>query len=336
MTDLHLRSYDFRREREQSWRELDALVERIDRSGLSRLSSAELLRLPELYQSAISSLSVARSISLDRNVVAYLESLALRAYFCVYGGREGMGAGIRRFCARDLPAAVRAIRWYLVGALAILAFGGAVGFFLTQSNPDWYYSFMSDATSGGRSPTSSTDDLRAVLYAHETTRLDALNAFASYLFSHNAGIGLLAFALGFAFGVPTVLLLFTNGLGIGALAALYAGRGMTVELWAWLLIHGTTELFAIALCGGAGLYLGAAVAFPDRYRRLHSLARRGRLAATVAVGCVAMFFVAALLEGFARQLVTDVVLRYLIGAVMLSAWIVYFALTGKGDGHGGE
>ena len=72
--ETHLRSYNFRREREDGWRDLDSLVQRVQRSGLANLSAQELRRLPELYRSVISSLSVARSISLDRNVLAYLES----------------------------------------------------------------------------------------------------------------------------------------------------------------------------------------------------------------------------------------------------------------------
>ena len=138
----------------------------------------------------------------------------------------------------------------------MLAFGALVGFVLTMNSPDWYYSFVSDTMAGSRSPTAETETLRAALYDSDDTAIDSLNLFASFLFSHNAKIGLLSFALGFAFGVPTVLLLFVNGLTLGAFAALYASRGLSWDLWAWLMIHGTTELLALALCGGAGLVLG--------------------------------------------------------------------------------
>ncbi|MDA0662336.1 MAG: stage II sporulation protein M [Proteobacteria bacterium] len=332
--EAHLRSYNFRREREDGWRDLDSLVQRVQRSGLANLSAQELRRLPELYRSVISSLSVARSISLDRNVVAYLESLSVRAYFCVYGGRESLGAGIRRFAVHDFPAAVRAARWFIAAAFAVLAFGAVVGFVLTMNSPDWYYSFVSDSMAGSRSPTAETETLRAALYDSDDTAIDSLNLFASFLFSHNAKIGLLSFALGFAFGVPTVLLLFVNGLTLGAFAALYASRGLSWDLWAWLMIHGTTELLALALCGGAGLVLGGALAFPDRYSRLHNLGEKGRMAAVIAIGAVGLFFVAALLEGFARQIVTDGIYRYGIGGGVLLAWLAYFALSGRKAGHG--
>jgi uncharacterized membrane protein SpoIIM required for sporulation len=164
-----------------------------------------------------------------------------------------------------------------------------------------------------RGPATATEDLRAILY--KTADLtDTLTAFAAYLFTHNAAIGMLAFALGFALGMPVVILMFYNGLIIGAIAALYHSRGLSVELWAWLAIHGTTELLAVALCGGAGLVLGGGVAFPGRHSRLDSLARRGRLAARIVMGAILMFLVAGLLEGFGRQLIHDMTARHLVAA----------------------
>ena len=59
------------------------------------LSLDELERLPILYRAALSSLSVARTIALDRNLLLYLENLALRAYLAVYGPRVSPLEGLR-------------------------------------------------------------------------------------------------------------------------------------------------------------------------------------------------------------------------------------------------
>ena len=72
-----LRSYRFRKERERNWQELEGLVARIEKGGVGRLTAYELSMLPVLYRHTISSLSVARSISLDRNLLEYLETLVI-------------------------------------------------------------------------------------------------------------------------------------------------------------------------------------------------------------------------------------------------------------------
>ena len=324
-----LKSTSFRREREPGWRQLEALLAKTRAGGLGRLETAELLSLPILYRAALSSLSVARSISLDQNLVRYLEGLAGRAYLLVYGGRANALSAIGRFLGRTLPRAVRAGAGYIALSAFVLALGAVIGYVLTLGNADWFYSFVGDSMAGGRGPGAETETLRAALFSDGGNAEEWLSAFASHLFSNNARIGMLAFALGFACGAPTILLLLINGLTLGAFAALYAGRGLTYEFWGWLLIHGATELTAIVLCGAGGLMLGAAVVFPGEHKRLVNLGRAGRRAAIIVIGAVLMFFIAALLEGFGRQLILHTPTRYLIAAATMLGWLWYALRAGR-------
>ena len=50
----------------------------------------------------------------------------------------------------------------------------------------------------------------------------------------------------------------------------------------------------------------------------------GRTAGKVMVGVILMLLAAGLLEGFGRQLITDTVMRYAIGSLMLAFWLAYF------------
>src|SRR3546814_6805070 len=88
----------------------------------------------------------------------------------------------------------------------------------------------------------------------------------------------MAFALGFAFGVPTLLLEYYQGLSLGAMLAVFSGKGLGVDFGGWLFIHGTTELFAAVLAGAAGLRIGTAVVFPGASGRLEAAAAAGRIA----------------------------------------------------------
>jgi uncharacterized membrane protein SpoIIM required for sporulation len=58
--------------------------------------------------------------------------------------------------------------------------------------------------------------------------------------------------MGILGAVPTLLLLFSNGLPIGALAIQQHRAGYDVILWSFLLPHGIPELAAIFIAGGAG------------------------------------------------------------------------------------
>ena len=328
MSDELLKSYRFRVEREGRWRELEALLARAEREGLQSLSADELVRAPGLYRACMSSLSVARSISLDANLLAYLESLSLRAYFMVYGVRATLAQVLARFFRRDFPAAVRLTRWSNALAAFLLLAGIATGWTVTAGEPGWFEAFIGPELAQGRTPDATREELSETIF-NPPSAADQLTAFATFLFQHNARIGMLCFALGAAFGVPVVVLLFYNGLPIGALCAVYAGKDLTLDFLAWLAIHGTTELTAIVLCGGAGFHLAGAMIHPGTRTRLAALADKGRTAASMVVGAVVMLLVAALLEGLGRQLVTETTLRLAVGCAMLVAWLAYFALCGR-------
>ena len=330
MSDTPLKSSQFRRQRETIWRELNILVDKVERRGLNSLNTYEMIRLPALYRSVVSSLSVARKISLDRNLLSYLEALAVRGYFCVYGTRTHFGRAALRYFRIGFPGAVRTAGWHILTAALILIVGGVTSYVLTLANSDWYYTFVPTGLADNRLPTTSTEELRATLYAG-TDAASALSNFSSWLFSHNSGGAMLAFALGFALGIPSILLLFYNGLTLGAFIALFDAHGLAGEALGWLVIHGTTEIFAVILCGGAGLLLGTSIALPGRHTRLQNLADGGRLASRIVVGAVFMLFIAALLEGFARQIIVSDTLRYVIGLSALLLWLWYFARSGVED-----
>lgn len=324
-----MKSVEFRRERERSWRALEGLVARIEQKGAGSLSSDELARLPVLYRAALSSLGVARAVSLDRNSVEYLEALAGRAYFCVYAPRRRPLAVVREFLLRGFPRLVRRFAPHFAVAALLLLAGIAAGYALTASDPDRYYSIVPDSLAHGRDPAASDEVLREVLHSGSDKEGGALGAFAAFLFTHNTRVGLLCFGLGFAAGLPVFWLLFTNGLMLGAMAALYASRGMGTEFWGWVLPHGTLELTAIALCGAGGLSLGHALVFPGRLSRLGNLARTGREAGAMLAGTVLLFLAAGILEGVFRQVVQDLVIRWLVALLGGAGLAFYLAVAGR-------
>jgi uncharacterized membrane protein SpoIIM required for sporulation len=204
-----------------------------------------------------------------------------------------------------------------------------VAYLLVRSDPSWFYAIVPDGLASGRDPSAGAEALRRTLYDRQD---DMLATFATYLFTHNSQVAIFAFALGFAFAVPTVLLILYNGLMLGAFFAVFAAKGLAFNLGGWLAIHGTTELFAISIAGAAGLRIGMAIAFPGRDSRTESAVRAGRSAALAMAGTVLMLAVAGLLEGIGRQTIVDDFTRYSIGAAMLAGWLTYFYMPRRKRG----
>ncbi|HWA00002.1 MAG TPA: stage II sporulation protein M [Caulobacterales bacterium] len=332
VADDRLRSLRFRQEREESWKRLEALLKKAERGSTRGLSDEDMVAIPALYRAALSSLSVARSTSLDAALIEYLEALCARAYFFVYGARSTLMQRVGGFFARDWPLAVQRLwRETLASGFLMLA-GVLVALFLVLNDSDWFSSFISDDLAQGRTPYASAESLRSALYG-AVDKDSHLSFFATWLFTHNAGISLLSFALGFAFCLPTALLILQNGLMLGALSAVFISHGLGFQFYGWILIHGVTELFAITLAGAAGMRLGWSIAFPCALSRVAAAVHAGRQGGVVMLGVIIMLVVAGLLEGVGRQVITNDFARYAVAAATALLWGLYFYLPRRpGDG----
>ena len=319
----------FRAAREGEWRRLEEILTTAEKKSVRALADEDLLALPILYRGALSSLSVARETSLDLELITYLEGLCARAYFFVYGVRTSAGSRIGAFFARDWPLAVQGLWRETLVSLGITLIGALAGYLLVANDPLWYASFVSPDLAGGRDFSATTDFLRSQLY--DTPGANGLSFFAAFLFTHNSQIAIMCFALGFAFGLPTLMLLIQNGAMLGAILALYISRGLGLEMGGWLIIHGSTEMFAIILAGAAGFRIGWGVVFPGEESRLDAATRAGRISALAMAGVVAMLACAGLLEGVGRQIIISDLVRYAIGLIMLSLWLLYFYLPRRID-----
>ncbi|PDT18783.1 hypothetical protein CO670_01450 [Rhizobium sp. J15] len=324
-----LRSARFRLEREAHWRQLDQLVTRAEKGGAAALGYDEVRNLAAGYRQAMNSLSVARDISLDRALIAYLESLCARAYLVVYAPQESLGGLAARLLLRGIPQAVRRSALPLFIGFLALILGALAGYKLCQNDPSWFYTFVPPELADQRTPDASADYLRSTIYGDEGHDSDRLAAFSAFLFSHNTTIVILIFTLGIFVSVPSFMLTFYNGLILGAFFAMFARKGLGYDVFAWLSIHGVTELAAIAIACSGGARLGLAVLLPGARTRKEALRHQAHDAVKLALLAALMLVVAAFIEGFLRQLIQDPAWRLAIGWGMGLFWVGWLLLGGR-------
>jgi uncharacterized membrane protein SpoIIM required for sporulation len=161
--------------------------------------------------------------------------------------------------------------------------------------------------------------------------------FSAELMRNNISVTFRAMALGMTWGLGTILLLFYNGVVLGAVAFDYIADGQTVFLLGWLLPHGSVEIPAILLGGQAGLVLGRALigwGTPD------SLRTRFRKVtpdlATIAGGAALILVWAGIIEAFFSQYHEPVLpywVKILFGSAQLVALGWFLFQSGKSGGE---
>jgi uncharacterized membrane protein SpoIIM required for sporulation len=199
--------------------------------------------------------------------------------------------------------------------------GAILGFFLTAQNPVLEGFFVS--------PPMRAAIAARRLWTEPLTH--TAPAAGSGIAINNIRVSLLTWGLGLTFGIGTVWLLVFNGLMLGAIAAACLRAGMLLPLTEFVVGHGSLELPAIWISGGAGLLMAQAMLFPGRYSRRVELRLKGQRSLQIMVGIVPVLLVAGAIEAFVSPSNVPGIAKAVLGLSLALALLGYI-LRGKDEG----
>ncbi len=319
--------------RRPAWTDLEDLLDEADRSGLKSMDLEDIRRLGRLYREASADLVWARSRRAGAEVVDYLNALVARAYARIHPPRRLRWEAVITFFRVDYPRLVRRNLRPILLAMAVFLAGGLFGAGGMAFDPmaasyllPEEHQYLDPKQRVARDTGGEfllTPDLQA--------------AFSAYLFTHNIQVSVLAFAVGLLGGVLTALILFMNGVLIGALAYAYHADGVGLFFWAWILPHGSLELSAVFIAGGAGFVLGRALLAPGRRSRRDALREDGAEAVRLVLGLAPILVVAGLVEGTLSQWHLPWIppaLKLLFAAAAGGSLWLWLLRAGRGEGPG--
>jgi uncharacterized membrane protein SpoIIM required for sporulation len=274
-------------QREESWRELDALLQKLSARPMRRAATSDVLRLGELYRSACTDLMLAEAHDLPRDIVMYLHGLVGRAHNAVY---RGTGFRFNDWGVALFGEVPRQLRGDSAFRIAMLTFWGAflICALLAAGRPDFARNLL------GEAKVDQLDDMYA--RADMSQRNDT--TMAGFYINHNTAIGLQCFAWGLTFGIGSLYVLLSNGIQLGTMFGHMATSPDAVKFFTFVTAHGPFELTAIVLAGTAGLRMGWGLIDTKGQSRLGSLKREATRALPILGASVVLFILAAFLEGF--------------------------------------
>jgi len=311
------------------WERLEAILDRLEQDPEARFDLDDARELHRLYQLAAADLARLGADSSETAVRPYLAALVARAYGEIHETRRRVRFSPWGWFTRAFPRTVRRHAAALLVATAVTAAGALFGGGVLFARPTAkevllpYPHLQADPTERVAWEEAAPED-----------RLRGRRAtFSSQLMTHNARVSLLALGLGVTWGVGTVLLLFSNGIVLGAVAVDYLSAGQAPFLFGWLLPHGAVEIPAVLIAGQAGLVLaGALLGWGDRTRLRERLRRVRGAVATLAAGAALLLVWAGFVEAFLSQYHAPVLpygLKIAFGAAELLALAVFLGVAGR-------
>lgn len=316
------------------WRELELQLDRFDRDPGASRTVAELERFYLLYERAASDLARLAAFAAPPRVHDYLAALVVRAYTEIHAGRR------RRliwkpwaFIRVEIPRVFRRRAGAFVLALVATLAGGAFGVGAMVVDEEAKAILIPFPHLQGDPAERVRQEEAVGRESGERRAADQRSSFSAMLVTHNTRVALNCLALGMTWGIGTLILLFYNGVVLGAVIADYLRAGQGAFLAGWLLPHGVVEIPAFLIAGQAGLVLAAAlIGRADPAPLATRLRRASGDVVTLVVGSALLLAWAALVESFLSQLHAPVLpygAKIAFGLVELGVLTAWLGLAGR-------
>lgn len=282
--------------------------------GGKQLQTDEAVRL---YLKITSDLSWARSFYPKRRLVNYLNQLSSDSHSRVSKFKRYDQNALATFVKHDLPTALREGMPSIKLSLVIFLLFCIAGFFSASADAEFVRLILGDRYVEMTLYNVEQGDPMGIYASMESLGMSA------YIGFNNIYVAIKVFALGILACLGTVYALMVNGIMVGAFLQMFAGLDLFGVAFSTIMLHGTLELWAIVVAGGAGIELGKSWLFPGTYTRLHSLKKGAIRAVYIMVGLIPLFVLAAGTEGFVTRQYQSLGPIFRWSIIFLSVLLIY-------------
>jgi len=248
--------------------------------------------LSNLYMDLTDDLSYSQTFYKRRTVRVYLNQLAQMIYSGVQKQKKNSFKKLFTVWKVSLPLEIYRSRKNLLFALIAFLVYAFVGVITTHFDPDFPRTVMGD---GYVDMTIENIKHGNPLAVYEDD--DQMSMFVR-ITTNNMKVAFLTFFVGFFFTIGTHMLMFYNGVMLGAFQYFFHLKGLLITSFLGIWIHGAFEISAIVLAGGAGLTAGNGWLFPRSYTRLQSLQLSTKRGLKIMMSLVPFIIAAGFLESY--------------------------------------
>jgi uncharacterized membrane protein SpoIIM required for sporulation len=244
------------------------------------------------FTELVNDLGYARTFYPHSKVTVYLNGLASKIYLGIYKNKKEQRSRLITFWTKELPLVVRKHHRELLYSFLLFTAFVLMAVFSTSHDQTFVRDILGDGYMEMTEDNIAKGDPFGV-YKHT----DRLTMFLTIALN-NIKVSFMIFIGGLFASIGTIWLLFDNGIMLGAFQTFFFMKGLGWESILVVWIHGTLEISAIIIAGGAGFIMGNSILFPKTYKRIESLKRGARDGLKLMIGLVPVFIAAAFLEGF--------------------------------------
>ncbi len=262
--------------------------------------SADADEMATDFTQLVDDLAYAKTFYPTSKVTRYINKQASGIYLSIYKNRKEESNRFVTFWKTELPLTIRRNHRAVLFSFILFVIFFAIGYFVSRQDESVARSFFGDD------------------YVEETLKnIEKGNPFGIYesgnpilswlhLMIHNIRVSFLMFISGIFAGVPALYQLAQNAAMVGIFDQFFAAKGLGIQFFLVVFVHGTLELTGLIIAGAAGLILGKSFLFPGTIKRIESFKNGAKDGVKIMVGLMPVFGLAAFFEGVITRLYNDI------------------------------
>ncbi len=248
----------------------------------------------------VDDLAYAKTFYPAGKVTQFINAQASKTYIDIYKNRKEESNRLLTFWKYDVPLTIRKHYKVIVFSTVIFCIFFAIGFFTSKEDEDVARSVL-----GSRYIEMTRDNIKN---NNPFGVYESGNQLLTWLgiMINNIGVALRVFASGILLGIPSIKDLAETGVMVGVFDQLFADKGLGIDFWLVVFVHGTLEIAAFIFAGAAGIIMGKSFLFPGTITRLAAFKQGAKDGTKIVVGMLPVLALAAFFEGFITRLYNDI------------------------------
>ena len=264
-------------------------------------------------------LAYAKTFYPKSQTTAYLNGIASLLHQAIYKNKKEQKGRFIVFWKYELPLLFYQYRKQLLYGFILFVISASIGVLSAKYDDTFLRLILGDSYVNQTNERIANGDPFGV---YKTT-----GEFLMFvqIASNNVWVMLLTIISGALFCIAPIFILLRNGIMVGAFEYYFFSKGLGAQSILVIWIHGTLEISAIIIAGGAGLVLGHGLLYPKTHTRMVAFRNSAKDAAKIALGIVPIIILAAFLESYVTRhtgMPIWLSLSILIGSLSFIIWYV--------------
>lgn len=270
------------------------------------------------FTQLVDDLAYAKTFYPSGKVTHFINAQASKIYLDIYKNRKEESNRLLTFWKYELPLVIRKHHRVVLFSFIFFCVFFTIGFFVSAKDEGVVRSIFGDDYVDHTLDNINKGNPFGI-YEHGNPVLSWLG-----IMINNIKVSFRFFVEGIFCGIPVFIDEGREAIRLGVFDYFFSARGMGIDFWLVVFVHGTLEITALIISASAGFILGKSFLFPGTIKRIDAFKQGAKDGVKIMIGLMPVFGLAAFFEGFITRLYNDIPILTTIIFILSVLFVIWY------------